>query len=130
VDSQRVIDELALLRTRYPELEFIESEGYWVRLLNFHVPPGWSHSVVEVAFQIPAEAAVAPYAFNVRPALTLADGGQPSNYTSPSVTPWGADFAKFSWSPLEPWVPRAEIGKGANMLNFVSSFTYRLAEAS
>jgi hypothetical protein len=128
--TQRVVEELVLLRTRYLELEFIENDGYWVRLSNYPVPPGWSHSTVEVAFQIPTEPAAAPYSFYVRPALTLAGGGQPSNYTSPSVTPWGGDFGMFSWSPLEPWVPRTEVGNGANMLNFVSSFTHRLAEAS
>ena len=41
-------------------------------------------------------------------------------------TPWGDDFAQFSWSPLEPWVPKADIRAGANMLNFARSFAERL----
>ena len=40
------------------------------------------------------------------------------------------DFAQFSWSPLEPWQPKADIRAGANMLNFARSFADRLKEPS
>ena len=38
----------------------------------------------------------------------------------------GSDFAQFSWSPLEPWVPKTDIRAGANLLNFARSFAERL----
>jgi len=58
--------------------------------------------------------------------ITLVGGGTPNNYTAPVSTPWGSDFAQFSWSPLEPWVPKTDIRAGANMLNFARSFAERL----
>lgn len=78
-----------------------------------------------MVFQIP-QAGQAPYAFRTRPMITLAGGATPSNYTASVSTPWENDFAQFSWSPLEPWVPKANIRAGANMLNFARSFAERL----
>ena len=94
------------------------------------VPDGWfvgeePVAEVEIVFQIP-HVGQAPYAFRTRPVITLVDGATPSNYTAPVSTPWGEDFAQFSWSPLEPWVPKADIRAGANMLNFARSFAERL----
>lgn len=125
---ERLEQELELLRTVYPDLEYRPVDGAdWVRLPSYPVPEGWSHPSVEVAFQIPAQAGQAPYAFWVRPALRLAGDGMPSNYTPTAATPWGGDWAQFSWSPLQ-WVPKADIRAGANMLNFARSFADRLAE--
>jgi Prokaryotic E2 family E len=124
----RLQQELELLRTGYPDLEYCLVGGaHWVRIPSYPVPEGWSHSRVEVAFQIPGQAGQAPYAFWVRPALRLVGGGTPTNYTPTATTPWGNDWAQFSWSPLQ-WVPKADILAGANMLNFARSFGDRLAE--
>jgi hypothetical protein len=100
-----------------------------VRIPTYPVPESWSSNEVEVAFQIPPSAGQAPYAFRVRPGLTLIEGAQPTNYTYPVTTPWGDDWGQFSWSPSS-WVPNADIRKGANMLDFVRSFSDRLAEGA
>jgi hypothetical protein len=127
---ERLQQELELLRTGYPDLECRLVGGvHWVRIPSYPVLEGWSHSSVEVAFQIPAQAGQAPYAFWVRPALRLAGGGTPGNSTATASTPWGGDWAQFSWSPLQ-WVPKADIRAGANMLNFARSFADRFAERS
>jgi len=126
----RVEEELALLRTAYPDLEYLkEGDVHWVRFPHFAVPEGWSNAEVEVATQIPPSAGQAPYGFRVRPGLQLAGGSQPNNYTYPVPTPWGDDWGQFSWSPVE-WVPKADIRSGANMLNFVRSFADRLREGA
>ena len=126
----RVGEELDLLRTAFPDLDYREEGGvHWVRLPSYPVPPGWTPGRVEVCFQIPAMAGQAPYAFRVRPQLVRADGGQPGNYTYPVATPWGSDSGQFCWSPLE-WVPKADIRAGANMLNFARSFADRLREGA
>ena len=136
MDAERLEQELALLRTAYPDLEYLlVEEAHWVRIPAYSLPPGWTYqdtalSEAEIAFQIPTQAGQAPYAFYVRPAFTLAGGGTPSNYTATATTPWGGDFAQFSWSPNEPWIPKAEIRTGANMLNFARSFAERLRELS
>jgi hypothetical protein len=126
----RVKEELELLRGVYPHLEYrLEGGIHWVRIPSYPVPEGWSHAEVEVAFQILSSAGQAPYAFRVRPGLTLAENGQPNNYTYPVDTPWGNDWGQFSWSPAE-WVPKTDIRAGANMLNFVRSFRDRLREGA
>lgn len=129
MDQIRLEQELQLLRTAYPLLEHRHVDGAdWVRLPAYPLPDGWTAEEVEVAFQIPAQPGQAPYAFCVRPPLLLATGSAPRNYTATATTPWGADFAQFSWAPLDAWVPKADVREGANMLNFVRSFTDRLMD--
>ncbi len=130
-DATRLAAELELLRTVFGDLEVRADAGRtWVRLPSYTVPPGWSATTVEVAFCFPTEVGQPPYAFYVRPPLTLASGATPGNHTATATTPWGSDFAQFSWSPLEPWTPRTDVRVGANMLNFALSFAARLAEVS
>jgi hypothetical protein len=134
MEAERLEEELALLRSVYPDLEHFPVDGtHWVRLPTYSVPTGWTHqgaavAAAEVVFQIPTQAGQAPYAFFVRPPITLAGGGAPNNYTATASTPWGNDFAQFSWAPNEPWMPKADIRAGANMLNFARSFAERLGE--
>ena len=136
MDAERLEQELALLRSTYPDLEYRLVDGaHWVRIPAYPVPGGWAYqgtaiTEAEIAFQVPGQAGQAPYAFYVRPAFTLASGSAPSNHTAAATTPWGGDFAQFSWSPNEPWIPKAEIRAGANMLNFARSFGDRLGELS
>jgi hypothetical protein len=136
MDPQRLEAELALLRSAYPDIEHrLVGGAHWVRIPAYPVPTGWTHqgvavAEVEIAFEIPTQLGQAPYGFYVRPPLNVAGGGTPSNYTAQASTPWGGDFAKFSWSPNEPWVPKGDIRAGANMLNFARSFADRLGEAS
>lgn len=128
----RVIEELELLRGWWPELQY-EQAGGWVLLRGYRLPAGvWNADIVDVAFQIPPQLpATPPYGFYVRPVLTLASGGVPSNYTQPSSEPpfgpgsWG----KFSWAPVA-WQPDADVRAGDNMVGFASSFADRLGEPS
>jgi hypothetical protein len=128
--SGRVQEELELLRTAYPDLEYREEGSvHWVRIPSYPVPKGWSQTEVEVCFQIPSSPGQAPYAFRVRPEMQLAEGGSPGNYTYPVSTPWGNDWGQFSWSPTN-WVPKEDIRAGANMLDFAHSFADRLREGA
>jgi len=135
MDAERLAAELELLRGAFPDLEYREAgEGRWVRIPEYPLPAGWQRAgspqaVAEVAFQIPAQAGAAPYAFFVRPILELAAGGEVGNYTVPAQTPWGADFAKFSWQP-DSWTPKADVRAGSSMLVFARSFAERLGELS
>jgi len=127
-----VEENLGLLRTAYPDLDE-RSEGgvHWVRIPSYGVPSGiWLVEAVEVAFRIPSQAGEAPYAFWVRPGLTLASGGTINNYAFPASTPWGGDWGQFSFSPAEPWQPKGDIRAGANMLNFARAIADRLREGA
>lgn len=124
----RVDQELELIRTAYPDMEHVETEGrHWVRIPSYPIPNQWSVNEVEIASQVPQSIGQAPYGFWVRPSLALAGGGKPDRYTSPASTPWGADWGQFSWSAIN-WAPREDIRAGDNMLNFVRSFAARLNE--
>ena len=125
--SERIEQELALLRTVYPDLEW-RPDTFWVRVPAYPVPSGpWVQPVVEVACRIPPTVGEQPYAFFLRPGLTAADGRELTNYNYPSSTCFGDDWGQFSWAP-EVWTPHVEITRGSNMLNFVRSFADRLRE--
>jgi hypothetical protein len=127
--SSRIESELALLRTHYPNLVYLEA-GHWVQIPAYRLPAGiWLRTEVDVCFQIPAGIpGEAPYGFYV-PHLLLANGGSPNNYAYPATTPFGTDWGKFSWT-LEPWSPNADVTSGSNMLNFARSFYERFKEGA
>jgi len=137
MDADRLEAELALLRTAYPDLVHVVADDgvHWAKIPDYPLPSGWFSNgtpckSVELAFRIPTQVGQAPYGFLVHPAIQLAGGATPSNYSPNVATPWGSDFAQFSWSPLGPWIPKTDITAGANMLNFASSFADRLRELS
>jgi hypothetical protein len=95
------------------------------------LPPGvWGADTVDFAFRIPVNAGEAPYGFWVFPGLTLLDGAQINDYTYPSPTPWGERWGQFSFAPVGPWQPKADIRSGVNMLDFVRGMNARLAEGA
>jgi hypothetical protein len=135
VDAERLGVELDFLRRSFPDLEYREAgEARWARIPVYPLPDGWLHAgggvaAVEAVFEIPVQVGQAPYAFYVRPALELPGGAAIGNCTAPAATPWGEDFAKFSWQP-ETWAPKANVRAGSSMLTFARSFAERLGELS
>jgi len=126
--NERIEQELAILKTVYPDLEWYP-ESFWVRIPSYSLPDGvWKQSEIELAFQMPQSLpGQQPYGFWVRPGLELANAGVPNNYTFPVTTSLGDGWGQFSWS-LMSWQPQANITAGSNMLNFVRSFADRLRE--
>ena len=125
--SERASRELALLRTRYPDLEFLEA-GQWVRIPSY--PTGadiWTVATVDTALQIPESVGIRPYGFYVRPRLVLKSGGTIQNYTE-ATTPFGGEWGKFSWEI--DWRPADDIHAGTNLLDFVVSFAARLRQGA
>jgi hypothetical protein len=127
-----VEDNLALLRTAYPDLECRPDGGqHWVRIASYGLPAAiWTAEAVEVAFRIPSQPGEAPYGFWVRPSPTLASGVAVQNYTFPASTPWGTEWGQFSFAPAGPWQPKADVRAGANMLNFARGIADRLREGA
>jgi hypothetical protein len=127
--TERIDQEVALLQTAYPGLEW-RADAFWARIPEYPVPPGpWTLAVIEVAFRIPPGLpGEAPYAFQVRPGLESTVGGAIGNYAYPVSNPcFGEGWGQFSWSP-EEWAPHSEIRRGSNMFTFVRSFADRLKE--
>jgi hypothetical protein len=126
----RVEQELALLRTVYPDLEW-HADSLWVRIPSYLLPAGiWRQLEIELAFQIPENVpGQQPYGFWVRPNLEPVDGGTVSSYSYPVSIALGEGWGQFSWSPMI-WQPQAEITIGSNMLNFARSIADRLREGA
>lgn len=124
----RIDEELQLLRTRFPTLEFMAA-GNWVRLKSFRLPAGWNRSITDVAFQI-VPSPQAPYGIYV-PAGLQFNGTRPNNYSEPVAnvpftdTSWGL----FSWAFGDgEWQPATTAAGGSNYLNWALGFAHRFAE--
>jgi hypothetical protein len=128
--NERIEQELALLRSVYPGIEW-HPDSLWLVVPSYVLPDGiWDHSEIELAIQMPPNLpGQQPYGFWVRPNLTLKNGKAPENYSFPVQVPLGEDWGQFSWAPIT-WEPQADIAAGSNMLNFVRSIADRLREAS
>ena len=127
--NDRQEQELTLLKTAYPELEFREA-GLWCRIPEYPVREEvWGRSSVEVNFQIPEGVpGQQPYGFYTYPQLIAPAEVQSShNYKADQSTPFGNERGLFSWSPIS-WQAKETAAAGDNMLTFVRSFAERLAQ--
>jgi hypothetical protein len=125
--QERIDQEIALLRSRFPELEYWP-EGQWVRIPFYPLPEGWKRNSTEVAFQIPASyPAGPPYGIYV-PAGLLFQGARPDNYNEPAPTqpPFPGSWGIFSWSTIDgQWRATADLSSGYNLMNWVRGFADR-----
>jgi len=127
--NERIEQELQLLRTHFPKLEY-RDEGRWVLLPEYSGPPAlWTVDRPDVAFQISSSYPQKPYAFYVRQPFELKDGKDVQNATASSDPPFGAEWLKFSWDMPE-WRATADFQSGYNLLNWALSFRKRLEEGA
>jgi hypothetical protein len=129
----RIEQELALLRTRFCDAEYVAA-GHWVRVKNYRVlPDGWSSGVTDVAFQIPVGyPGTQPYGIYVPVGMRYL-GNMPTNYQEPAANqpPFGGAWGIFSWAPGDgQWRPTANVAAGTNLLNFVLGFNDRFREGA
>lgn len=130
--QDRIERELALLRERYPELEY-RAEGRWVRIPAYPLPPGWNRETTDVALQIPpAYPGTPPYGIYVPAGLTI-NGQRPDNYTEPAQTqpPFGGSWGIFSWTTVDgQWRATAEPDpvRGYSLRAWVDGFANRFGE--
>lgn len=128
--TNRIQDELALLRTRYPDLEFRE-EGQWVLLPKYNAPDGlWSCLWPDICFQIhSAYPGQKPYGFYVRLPFALLSGTEILNVTPSEEPPFDGAWLKFSWDAPD-WHATDELQAGSNLLNWALTFRKRLEEGA
>ena len=126
--QDRIIQEIALLKERYPALE--HGENYdWVMIPDFSLPDGYNRKAAKLMFLIPnTYPLTAPDCFYVDVGLRLTDGNMPSNYNEEMKVPVGGNWGYFSWHP-EIWQPADEIPAGDNLLTFIKVVNVRLREA-
>lgn len=126
----RIKEELGLLKSKYPDLIFIE-EGQWVFIPKYPLPTGWNRTETDIAFQIPIQyPGGAPYSFHVHSGIQF-NKTKPNNYVEPSDVkpPFDGGWGKFSWQPeTPPWMPQTEIHAGSNLYIWVLGFHARFKE--
>jgi hypothetical protein len=129
--SQRILEELDLLRKYYPNLEFVE-QGLWFRIPDYPLPQEkqWNRITTDVAFQVPAAYPGAPpYGIYVPSGLRCGEV-IPDNYQEPAgqQPPFGGQWSMLSWAPDDgQWKP-SSILTGTNLLNVVRAFTDRFIQ--
>ena len=126
---ERIEQELALIRQRFPDVEYRE-EGRWVRVSSYPLPEGWNREATDVAFQIgEGHPGTPPYGMYVPSGIRF-QGGVPGDYTEPASNhpPFGGEWGFFSWSHDETWRPTVDIREGANLLHWVRGFKGRFEE--
>ena len=128
--TDRIVQELALLRSRFADLRFVET-GQWILVPRYPFPPDWAVESGEVATQLPPPyPSTPPYGIYVRSGIRCR-GMTPSNYceTASSQPPFGGVWGVLSWQPGEgEWRPAADVSKGANLLNWFLGFADRFRE--
>lgn len=130
--QDRIERELALLRERYPALEY-RAEGRWIRIPAYPLPAGWSRATTDVALQIPPSyPGTPPYGIYVPGGLTI-DAQRPDNYTEPAQTkpPFDGEWGVFSWTTVDgQWRATAEPDpvRGYSLRSWVEGFARRFEE--
>lgn len=131
--EQRLQQEHDLLLKFYPATT---RNGLWFLIPGYAVAGdrGWNQSAVDVAFQAQGNhPAAAPYGFHV-PIGILCNGKKAANYNEPSPArpPFtsSSGWGFFSWTVGDgvPWIPKADLVSGANLLNFARSIADRFRE--
>lgn len=127
--TERLQNDLELLRGRYPEMQFRE-EGQWVFLPKYRVASGWKHQEYAVCFQIrPGYPDISPYGINVSPPPEREDGAQVKDYVpSPDPKPpFEGSWGRFSWE-IDGWKAASDLLSGSTLVNYVESIRKRFEE--
>ena len=125
--TSRIEEELALLRTYFPHVDYNE-QGQWIRIRDYVLPPGWNRSVTDIVLQIPpAYPSGHPYGFYTPSGIRFRDA-EPGSYkdTADNKPPFDGTWGFFSWTPEDPWRPTTDLVSGSNLLNVVRTFADRL----
>lgn len=130
--TDRIKQELALLRRHFPQAEWHEAGANgWVLIPDFPIPGDvWDKDTAKICFEVPTVyPGQAPYAFYVEGGLHLkGKTGNPLSYNEPAETRFPGTWGKFSWQHEASWRPTTDLASGSNLTNFVLTFKDRLAE--
>jgi hypothetical protein len=126
--SERISQEIALLRERFPEVIHGLARD-WILIPHYPLPEGrynrtWTPLLVVLQKEYPS---TAPDNFFVFGQLRLKDGSTPPGLNQGSQSSTGAasvggDWSWFSWHPVE-WKPGADIRGGDNLQTFLRGAT-------
>lgn len=127
--QERIAQELTLLRTRFPDLEYREG-GQWVHIPAYPICTGWNTTSSQIAYQITVGfPGTPPYSFYV-PAGMLYGDVRPNSYVEPAPNqpPFPGTWGVFSWAHTEEWRATADPRTGSNLLHWTLGFSQRFRE--
>jgi hypothetical protein len=130
--TTRIVAELELLRTRFPDILY-QANGHWFLIPAYPMPAGrvWTPSPMPVAFHAqPGHPGQHPYGIYV-PSGVRVDGHPPANFkdTADKRPPFPGSWAVLSWQPDGgQWIAKDDIRKGSNLLNYALGFTERFLQ--
>jgi hypothetical protein len=126
--ASRLTEELALLRSNYSAVDYLEANSlHWFQVQDFRMPDACSPNIVPVVFSVTqGYPGGEPYGFFVPRNMTVG-GSAPGEAGPPHPPPFSGDWRFLSWSPVG-WKPTADIQSGSNLWGWVRSFVQRLRE--
>lgn len=126
--TARIEAELALLRTRYAQVDHVEAKGlHWFRVEPLKTPAGWAPPAIPVTFSVTqGYPGVAPYGFYVPIGLSL-NGAPPKEHPPPHPPPFEGAWRFLSWQ-AEGWRATANVKGGSNLWDWVRTFVRRFEE--
>lgn len=124
---ERVIEELELLKQKYPRLQYGDQIN-WALIPEFQLPDRFNKTQTQLLWVIPpGYPQTAPDNFFVDVDLRLKDGSNPASFnlnanSSSGIAPVPGNWGWFSWHVEQgKWRPSADIDKGDNLLTFLRS---------
>lgn len=136
--TPRVQAEFEMLKNYVKNAECIEEPSRVViQIHDYHLPPGWSVSAVEIAFFVPAGYPITPPDnFFVKPILRTSTGAAPGSYGDDASGNGMLGWAFFSFHMQDSitgvltWLPTNDPTTGDNLLTYYRAISERLREVS
>jgi len=126
---ERQKQEIGLVQSRFDDIE-VGSDGDWIIVGRWALPPGWNKTVLKVLVLVPlGYPATPPDNFYTDLDLRIEGGAQPGNTSATSQL--GREWLQFSYHvEAGDWQPHAEVLEGHNLLTFLEGVRARLNEVS
>jgi len=130
--DDRINEELNLIRKYFPDAAISECRQ-WILIPEYKIKNGtaWNKEVIQVCVNIPlGHPGAIPYGIYVPSDLKYC-GNVPGSFqqNAQNKPPFEGNWGMLSWSPvLGEWKPKADVYKGSNLYNFISTFKDRFDE--
>jgi hypothetical protein len=131
--QRRIAQEIALLATRFDEINFDDTGFGWVHIPRFELPRGWSRPTTELLILLPsAYPQVAPNGFYIDQRLRPLSGRVPAHYFEEPGTHNPLGDRGWAWYCIHAgrgnWSPKASVWQGDNLLKYIELIRAVLTE--
>lgn len=131
--DQRILQEIALLATRFDAINYDDEDFTWVHLPCFELPAGWSKRTTELLILLPpAYPQVPPNGFFIDQRLRTRRGGAVDHYYEDQGPQNPLGSKGWAWYCIHAdrgnWSPTASVLHGDNLLKYVELIRTILTE--